>query len=460
MSEDTVVTTTAAAEAETAEELGELVPPAVEAAHAEEAPAADKRPRRTGVMHNPDFVKLWSGETVSLTGTAITQFALPLVAILTLKATVFQVGLLNATRYAPVVVLSLFAGVWLDRRRRRPILVSCSLANAVLVGLVPIAYGAHFLSMPLLYAICLVVGCVTVVFDVGVLSFVPWLVEKDRIAESNTMIQTSTSVANIVGPGLAGFLVGLIGAPVALVVDAVSYLCSAAGLRSIRKREPEPPKPETKPSVRSSIAEGLRAVWGTPLLMGLLTQSATFNFLQNGFLTIFMVYGIRFLHLSPFRLGVVIGAIAVGGVFGAMTANRLRLRIGFGRLVWLATIVSAVCPLALLLPRSNGAGSVAALAVTEAVFGYCLLAFNVNTLTVRQRITPNRLLGRMNASYRMILFGTGPIGAILGGLLANQIGLRPALVVVAFLLLSPLAWTTFSPVFRLKDMPEPVPEPA
>lgn len=453
MTEDTVTDAVDAALA--GEEAAEATGAAPQLEIAEAPPA-----RRHGVMHNRDFVKLWTGETISLTGTAITQFALPLVAILTLKATVFQVGLLNATRYAPVVVLSLFAGVWLDRRRRRPILVSCSAANAVLIGLVPVAYETHFLSMPLLYAICLVVGSVTVVFDVGVLSFVPWLVEKDLIAESNTMIQTSTSVAGIVGPGLAGFLVGLIGAPVALAVDAVSYVCSALGLSSIRKPEAVPAKPEVRPSVRSSIAEGLRAVWGTPLLMGLLTQSATFNFLQNAFLTIFMVYGIRYLHLSAFRLGIVVGAIAFGGVFGAMTANRLRLRIGLGKLVWTATIVAAVCPLVLTLPRSNSVASVAALAATEAVFGYTLLAFNVNTLTIRQRITPNRLLGRMNASYRMILFGTGPIGAILGGLLANQIGLRPALVVVAFLLLSPIAWTTFSPIFRLKDMPDPAPEPA
>jgi MFS family permease len=454
MAEDTLT----AAEAELAEAAGVAPETVLTETAAEPAPAGGEP--RDRVMQNRDFVKVWVGESISLTGTAITQFALPLVAILTLRATVLQVGLLNATRYAPVVVVSLFAGVWLDRRRRRPILVSCSLINAVLIGFVPIAYELHFLTMGMLYGICLVVGTVTVVFDVGVLSFVPWLVEKKHLAESNTMIQTSSAVAGIVGPGLAGLLVGLVTAPVALAADAASYLCSAFGLKSIRKQEPVPEQPADRPSVRESIKEGLRAVYGTPLLLGLLTQSATFNFFQNGFITIFLVYGIRYLHLSAFRLGLVVGAIAVGGVFGAMFANRIRIRIGFGRTVWMATIAASVCPLLLLLPRGNSFGTVALLAVVEAVFGFTLLAFNVNTLTVRQRITPNRLLGRMNASYRMILFGTGPIGAILGGWLGTVVGLRSALVIVAFLLVTPVAWTTFSPVFRLKDMPEPVAEAA
>jgi MFS family permease len=416
--------------------------------------------RFKGVTRDRDFMKLWAGESISLAGTAVTEFALPLVAILTLHASVFQVGVLNATRYAPVVVVSLFAGVWLDRRRRRPILVSCSMVNAVVIGLVPISYEAHFLSMGLLYIVCLVAGTVAVVFDIGVLSYVPWLVDRHHLDQSNSMIQTSTALAGIVGPGLAGFLVGIVGAPVALAADAVSYLCSAFGLGSIRKHEPEPEPPEARPSVRSSIAEGLHAVYGTPLLLGLLTQSATFNFFQNAFLTIFMVYAIRYLHLTPFRLGLVIGGIALGGVFGAMFANRIRAWIGFGRTVWMATIVAAVCPLLMLIPQGNGFATVAALTAIEAVFGFCLLAFNVNTVTVRQRITPNRLLGRMNASYRMILFGTGPVGAILGGWLGTAVGLRPALVIAAIALTTPLAWVTFSPVFRLKDMPEPVLETA
>jgi MFS family permease len=407
----------------------------------------------SGLWANRDFVKLWAGETVSLVGSQITQFTLPLIAILTLGASVFQVGLLNACRYAPVVVVSLFAGAWLDRRRRRPVLIACSLANAVLIGLIPIGYGLGVLNLDMLYLIVLVAGALTVVFDVGVLSYVPTLVERRHLGDSNGQIQTSTALAGIAGPGLAGLLVGVLTAPVTLTADAVSYLCSAIGLLTIRQREDEPERPETGRSIKADIAEGLHAVYGSRILRSLLSQSATFNFFQNAFLTIFVVYAIRDLHLSPLELGIVIGAISVGGVAGATVANRFRRRVGFGRTVLMTTIFAAGCPSLLVLPRGHSAAAIAVLVLVELLFGFNLLVFNVNTITVRQIVTPNRLLGRMNASYRMVLFGTGPIGAVLGGWLGSAIGLRHALIIAALALLTPMLWIFFSPIFRMTDMP-------
>jgi hypothetical protein len=284
----------------------------------EVAPGAAATQRRDSLMRNRDFVKLWAGETVSLIGTQITQFTLPLVAILTLGATVFEVGVLNATRYAPVVILSLLAGVWLDTRRRRPILIACSLGCAVLIALVPVSYAAGLLSMTLLYVVSALVGSLTVVFDVGVLSYVPGLVAPRHLADSNGKIQSSTALAGIAGPGVAGLLVGILTAPVTLAVDAFSYLCSALGLATIRKTEPAPEVPEQRPSVRASIAEGLRAVYGSAMLRSLLTQSGTFNFFQNALITVFVVYAVRDLGLTPAQLGIVIGAISVGGLTGAL----------------------------------------------------------------------------------------------------------------------------------------------
>lgn len=425
-----------------------------EAAAIESGSAAPAEPQpESGLWANHDFVKLWSGETVSLVGTQVTQFALPLVAILTLGASVFQVGLLNACRYAPVVLVSLLAGVWLDRRRRRPVLIACSLGNAVLIGLIPLSYGLGVLSIGLLYVVCLLVGTLTVVFDVGVLSYVPTLVERRHLADSNGQIQTSTSLAGIAGPGLAGLLVGVLTAPVTLTLDAVSYLCSAIGLITIKQREAEPERPETRRSLKAEIAEGLHAVFGSSTLRSLLSQSATFNFCQNGFITIFVVYAIRDLHLSPLQLGIVIGAISVGGVVGATVANRFRARVGFGRTVLMTTIFAAGCPSLVLLPRGSGLATMVSLILIELVFGFNVLVFNVNTITLRQTITPNRLLGRMNASYRLVLFGTGPIGAVIGGWLGAAIGLRPALVVAVIALVVPVLWIFFSPIFRMKDMP-------
>ncbi len=285
-------------------------------------------PPAGGVFTNTDFVRLWAGETVSLIGTQVTQFAMPLVAVLTLRASALDVGILNALRYLPVIVIAVLAGVWLDRRRRRPVLVACSLANAVLIGLVPLASVTGLLSIGLLYLVTAASGTLAVVFDVGALSYVPYLVERRHLAESNSKLQASFAVSGIAGPGLAGLLVGLITAPVTLSVDAVSYLFSAAGLITIRKPEPEPEPAGQRPPVRQQIAEGFRAVYGTRLLRSLLTQSAALNVGFGAVSTVFTVYAIRTLHLSPFKLGLVIVGLAVGALAGALAATPIRAALG------------------------------------------------------------------------------------------------------------------------------------
>jgi MFS family permease len=411
------------------------------------------------VWRNHDFVKLWTGQSISLIGTQITQFTLPLIAVLTLHASVFQVGLLNAARSAPVVVIALFAGVWVDRHRRRPILIGCALGCGVLIGLIPLASSLGMLSMNLMYVVCVLAGVLSVVFDVGVLSYVPSLVERRHLAATNSRIQTSTSLAMVAGPGLAGILVGAITAPLTMTADAISYFCCALGLIAIRRREPAPEQAARQQTVRASIGEGLRRVYGSRLLRALLTQSGTFNLFQSGLITILVVYAIKDLLLSPLQLGIVLGAIAVGGLFGAMCANRIRDAIGLGRAMGAGITAGTLCPLLLLIPRSASFASMAILVAVEAVYGFGMLVFNVNVITLRQSVTPNRLLGRMNASYRLVVLGTAPIGATLSGLLGQAVGLRSALVVITILITTPVLWVVFSPVYRLKTMPtEPLPE--
>jgi MFS-type transporter involved in bile tolerance (Atg22 family) len=408
--------------------------------------------RRDGVLGNRDFVKLWAGETVSLIGTQVTAFTLPLVAVITLNATVFQVGVLNALRFVPVIVIALFAGVWLDRRRRRPVLIACALANAVLVGVVPLASVTGLLSMGLLYVVITLVGTLSVVFDVGALSYVPFLVERRHLPESNSKLQASFAVAGICGPGLAGLLVGLITAPVTLSVDAVSYLFSATGLISIRKPEPAPANPEHV-SVRSSIAEGFRAVYGSKVLRILLAQSATLNVGFGAVSTIFTVYGIRVLGLSPVKLGISVGGLAVGALFGALLATRIRNALGLGRTLAVAVLGVCASPLLLLIPHSASLLSMVSLVAGWLGHGLGISIWNVNTITLRQALTPMRVLARMNATYRMLLFGALPAGALAGGLVGSALGLRSALVVATIALTTPLLWLFFSPVFRLREMP-------
>jgi MFS family permease len=405
------------------------------------------------VMRDADFMKIWAGESVSLVGTQITVFALPLVAILTLHASVFQVGLLNMSRNLPLVVFSLLAGVWLDRMKRRPILIACSLGNAVLIGLVPLSSAMGWLSMGLLYAVTILVGILSVFFDVGVLTYMPSLVGRRKLPQSNSMIQTSTSLAMVAGPGIAGALIGVLTAPVTLTADAVSYVCSAVGLMTIRRREPEPDRPARQQTIRRSIAEGLRSVYGSPTLRSLLGLSASFNFAQSAFITILVVYAVRSLGLSPFQLGIVIGATAVGGGIGAALANRVSRVFGVGPTMLCSLSGATLFPLLFLIPRDNGLFSVALMSAIQFVYGFGVLIYNVHTVTLRQVVTPDRLLGRMNASYRLVLLGTQPPGAFLAGVIGQEFGLHTALLVAVIVFPFPILWSVFSPVMRMREMP-------
>ena len=406
-----------------------------------------------GVFANPDFTRLWAGQTVSLIGTQVTQFTMPLVAVLTLNATVFEVGVLNSLRFVPVLLLSVFAGVWLDRRKRRPVLIVCALGNAVLIGLVPVAAATGQLSIGLLYAVNGLVGTLNMIFDVGALSYVPFLVERDRLSEANARLQVSSAVAGISGPGLAGLLVGLITAPVTLTVDAVSYLASAIGLISVTRREPDPEPVPPGFSVRRSIAEGFQTVFGSPLLRSLITQSTALNLFFGSFITIFVVYAVRTVHLSTLELGIVIGASAVGGLAGALLATRARKALGYGKAMAVTTIGVSAAPLLLLVPRHASVPTVIIMVAAQLGYGSSISAFNVNAITLRQVVTPTRLLARMNATYRMLIWGAPPVGAVAGGLLGSAVGLRAALVISLIAMTSPILWIFFSPVFRLSEMP-------
>ncbi|HEX6870350.1 MAG TPA: MFS transporter, partial [Micromonosporaceae bacterium] len=309
------------------------------------------------------------------------------------------------------------------------------------------------LSIGLLCAVAMVVGALTVIFDVGSLSFVPSVVGRPLLTDANGRLQTSFSLSMIVGPSLGGFLVGVLTAPVTLTVNALSYLFSVAMLSLMRVREAEPERPAHRQSLRASIAEGFRAVYGSPVLRNLLTQSATFNLAQNAMLTVFVVYTVRWIGLSAAELGLVLGIGAFGALSGGLLANRVTRAVGLGRTLRLATLTAGLVPLLFLVPTGPGPFSVGILTAGYGVAGFMLVIYNVNTVTLRQVVTPDRLLGRMNASYRMVLFGTIPLGALLGGTLGQYLGLRPAMAITLLLLTTPIAWTFFSPVFRLAAMP-------
>ncbi|HKT03797.1 MAG TPA: MFS transporter [Rugosimonospora sp.] len=400
-----------------------------------------------------DFLAFWVSETTSLVGMELTHIVLPLVAILTLRAGPFQVGLVNAVLYAPALLFSLPVGVWLDRHRRRVGLLAVNGTRAVVVGLIPLAAVASVLTMPLLLATTFVLGALTVAFEVGSLSYLPTLVDRGYLATANGRIQASFSLAAIAGPSLGGLLAGTFNPPVALTATALGFAVSVGMLSAIRRPEPPPPEPHEATPLGRAIREGLRSVYADSVLRHLLTQSAVFNVFYNAIVVLFVVYVTHALGLRPGQLGAVLGCGAVAALLAAVLTGRITHAVGLGRVLRVVTYGVCLSPLLMLIPRDRGPAALALLVAYQAISGFGLVVWNINTLTLRQTVTPDRLLGRMNASYRMVLTGAVPVGALLGGGLGQFIGVHAALVSVVLLLTTPILWTFFSPVYQVTRMP-------
>jgi MFS family permease len=287
-----------------------------------------------GLWGHRDFRKLWAGETVSLFGSEVTELALPLVAVLVLEADAGQMGLLAAARFAPFLLITLPAGVWVDRRRRRPVLIGSNLGRALLVGLVPLLSGLGLLRMGHLYAISFAVGTLTVMFDVAYQSYLPSLVDREQLVEGNSKLQASASAARVGGPGLGGLLVQLVGAPRALLLDAASYVISAASLLAIRNQEPDPPADrdgEPRAGLRREIGEGLAVTYRNPVLRSMAGLAATYNLFEGAVLALLVLYATRELGLSAGLIGLVVSAGSLGALAGTALTGRLERRLGVGR---------------------------------------------------------------------------------------------------------------------------------
>ncbi|HEX5496553.1 MAG TPA: MFS transporter [Mycobacteriales bacterium] len=423
-------------------------------------PAADTAPRprrRWGELWgNGDFMKFWVGETVSLFGSQITALAVPLTAVLVLNASPNQLGLLRFLEYIPFLLFTLVFGVWVDRRRRRSIMLVANAARGLLVGLVPVLAVTGSLHLWLLYAITFAVGVFTVLFDLCWLSLVPTIVPTEHLVEGNSKVATTASAADVAGPGVAGVLIQAVGAPKALIADALSYVVSFVFLLTLGIQE-SPAAPAGRRELRREISEGLALIVRERYLLATAAYGAIWNFAVMINETVFLLYAVRQLHYSPGLIGLIFAMGAVGGVLGAALASTVSRRFPFGRVVSVAAVCATVP--AYLFPAAGGPE---AAMITLFVVGFFMLrggigVANVLTITLRQTVTPNRMLGRMNASMRMILFGIGPLGAIVGGLLGTSIGLHPTLWVAATVFVLSLVPLLASSIPRLAALP-PAPQ--
>lgn len=410
--------------------------------------------RLGGVWKNRDFIKLWTSETVSLFGSQVTTLALPLTAIQFFAATPAQMGILSAARFLPFLLLTLFAGVWVDVYRRRPIMMGANLGRALVLALVPAGAAMGWLRMSHLYGVALAVGALTVLFDLAYQSYVPTLVEREELVEANSMLQASASAAEVGGPALGGLLVEWLTAPVAVAADALSFVMSAVLLGAIRRPEARIEPTERRLSLFHQIGEGLRTAFRNPYLRSLAGEAATYNFFETAILALFALYGTQELGLSPAQLGTVMGTGAVGTLAGALMAERVARVLGLGRAILASMTLACVAPLLIPLVRGPLHVVIGLLVVAFFVNGAGLAMSNVHVVSLRQAVTPPRLLGRMNASYRFFVYGAIPLGSLFGGLLGEHLGVRSTLFVAAGGLCAALLWVVLSPVPRLRRLPE------
>jgi MFS family permease len=414
------------------------------------------RLRLTGLWQHGDFLKLWAGQTVSLFGSHIGGGALRYTAILILGATPFQLGLLAAAQMLPMLLLGLLAGVWVDRLRRRPILIATNLARGLLLLSVPLAYLLGLLHTEQLYLVAALAGALAIFFDVAYGAFLPSVIGRDRLVEGNSKLSASDSLAEIAGPPAGGLLVQLISAPLALIFDAISFLISALAIWRIGALEPAPAAPQGRPSLRGDLAEGLRAVLHNPLLRPLLGIGVTMNLFGNIIGTLYDLYLIRDLGMSPAIVGLTIGVGGISALLGAFAAGPVAARFGVGPT--LGGVLALNIGVATLLPLAHGPLALPMLLASQA--GDILLAiYFINETSLRQTITPQRLLGRVNATFSFVMTGAGLGGVLLGGVLGELLGARAAIAIGAFGFSLAGLWVFGSPLRHLRSASEPAEEP-
>jgi MFS family permease len=402
---------------------------------------------QSSLWHHADFLKLWAGQTVSELGSVVTRTAVPLVAVLVLGAGPWEMAFLVVAASLAVLLVGLVAGAWVDRLRRRPLLIAADGVRAVLLLSIPFAALVGFLRMEQLYVVVFAEACLGALFDAAYPAYVPSLIGVERVVEGNSKLATSSSIAEIGGPGLAGALVQVVGAPIAILVDAISFVVSSISLLLIRSPEPDrPPRTATTP-IRAEIAEGLQLVVRHRVLLPIALRSVLAHVAGSFYGVLYTLFLLQDLHLTPFLLGVVVSAGGVGALMGSFAAARVIARLGLGpALIWTA---AGAAVLGVLTPLAQGS----LLLATSMVFIPQLVGDGLQTiegvaeLSLIQGLSPDRILGRVNATLEVFSHGIAyPIGALLAAAIAGTIGVRGGIAIgwagmaisILFLVRSPL----------------------
>jgi MFS family permease len=406
------------------------------------------------LLHRAPFRNFWLGQTISVFGDQITLLALPIVAVLVLHARPEDMGLLTALGLLPHLLFSLPAGVWLDRvQSRRRLMIIADILRALLIVTVPIAYLAGALGMSLLFIVAFLVGTLAVVFDIAWNTLFVTVTPRQDFVQANSLLNGSRSLAYVGGPSLGGILIQVLGAPVAMLTDALSYVFSAGFLHRVEVGEPpiEPPGQ----SIRAQLATGWRFIAHDGIMRATLVSVAWVNLFNFAFSALFILYVTTYLDVEPGALGLALGSGAVGGVGGALIAARLGRRIGLGPAYALGLFLFPASLVA--IPLVTGAPEIvlAMLFATEFGAGLGVMILDINAGAIITARTPDAIRSRATGAWRFVNYGVRPVGALLGGALGSAIGVRETLIVVTLASVAGVLWLIGSPVLRLHDLPEP-----
>jgi MFS family permease len=404
----------------------------------------------SGLWRHPDFLRLWSGQTISVFGSMIGGTAMTFTAILFLHATPFQMGLLNAMQIVPAFAAGLFAGAWVDRLHRRPLLILADVGRALVLASIPLAALLGLLHITQVYLVALVVSILSIFFDVSYQSYLPALVGKEDLVEGNSKLSASAAVAEFGGFSIGGWLVQMLTAPLAILIDAASFLVSAFSVWRIRTPE-LPPVPAEHPDLRREIGDGIKSVWRHPLLRAsglVVLVLGLANGVYGAVVVLFMSRGLGF---DPGVLGMTWAVGGISSLLGATLSPRVTRRVGAGRVMLVGLLASALT--STLIPLSSGPTFLSLVLMIAAQLGDgFFVAFEINNLSFRQGVVEPHMLGRVNATMHFISLGASLLGALAGGGLGEWIGIRPTLFVGAFgTLLAALA-LGFSPLRGLKEV--------
>jgi hypothetical protein len=406
---------------------------------------------RTGLWKNSDFVKLWLGQTVSHFGSGITGIALPLTAVLVLAATPAQMGILGALDGVSVLVIGLLAGVWVDRVRRRPLLIATDLGRAFILSTIPLAALLGVLGIGQLYVVAALAGMLTVIFTVASSAYVPSLILHESLVEGNSKLGMSDALAEIGGPAVAGPLVQLLSAPFAILFDALSFLFSACCLGLIHMPEPHPTTLEQRKSIWTDLIEGLRLVLKNPLLRSLAISAGTFSLFGNFVGALYALYVIRQIGAPPIFLGLLVATGGLSALLGAIMAERVVRRFGLGKTVGIGLFMYGAT--GLLIPLAGAGGSVTLalflLFLSQLLGDASVSIYFIAEVSLRQSLVPANLLGRTNASMQFLSQGVAPLGALLAGILGGMIGLRLTILIGVLGVMLAGTWLLLSPVRKV-----------